>query len=85
MPWTSRETAPANLPGYTQGQIVSGAQYRVRGLDFEVAGKLRGSPADGVGNHWWYQLTAADFQACQLSIFNIIFNKYINNNPDIHL
>ena len=36
----ARETAPANLPGYTQGQIVSGAQYRVRGLDFEVAGKL---------------------------------------------
>lgn len=31
-----------------------------------TAGKLRGSPADGVGNHWWYQLTAADFQACQL-------------------
>ncbi len=20
-----------------------------------TAGKLRGSPADGVGNHWWYQ------------------------------
>jgi hypothetical protein len=31
-----------------------------------TAGKLRGSPADGVGNHWWYQLTAADFQDCQL-------------------
>lgn len=31
-----------------------------------TAGKLRGSPADGVGNHWWYQLTAADFHACQL-------------------
>lgn len=31
-----------------------------------TAGKLRGSPADGVGNHWWYQLTATDFQACQL-------------------
>lgn len=31
-----------------------------------TAGKLRGSPADGVGNHWWYQLTAADFQTCQL-------------------
>lgn len=32
-----------------------------------TAGKLRGSPADGVGNHWWYQLTAADLQACQLA------------------
>lgn len=31
-----------------------------------TAGKLRGSPADGVGNHWWYQLAAADFHACQL-------------------
>lgn len=31
-----------------------------------TAGKLRGSPADGVGNHWWYQLGMADFQACQL-------------------
>lgn len=31
-----------------------------------TAGKLRGLPTDGFGNHWWYQLTAADFQACQL-------------------
>ncbi|WP_349319080.1 NYN domain-containing protein [Mycolicibacterium canariasense] len=31
-----------------------------------TAGKLRGSPADGVGNHWWYQLALADFQASQL-------------------
>ena len=36
----ARETAPANLPGYTSGQIVGGAAYRVQGLDFEVAGKL---------------------------------------------
>jgi catecholate siderophore receptor len=36
----ARETAPANLPGYTSGQIVAGAAYRVRGLDFEVAGKI---------------------------------------------
>lgn len=31
-----------------------------------TAGKLRGSPTAGVGNHWWYQLTTADFHACQL-------------------
>lgn len=31
-----------------------------------MAGKLRGSPGAGVGNHWWYQLTANDFHACQL-------------------
>ncbi len=31
-----------------------------------TAGKLRGTPGDGVGNHWWYQLTADDFRCCQL-------------------
>ncbi len=36
----ARETAPAGLPGYTSGQIVAGAAYRVRGIDFEAAGKL---------------------------------------------
>lgn len=32
----------------------------------QLAGKLRGRPTDGVGNHWWHQLTPADFQTCQL-------------------
>jgi catecholate siderophore receptor len=36
----ARETAPANLPGYTSGQIVAGAAYRVNGVDFELAGKI---------------------------------------------
>jgi catecholate siderophore receptor len=36
----ARETAPAGLPGYTSGQIVAGAAYRVLGLDFEAAGNL---------------------------------------------
>ena len=36
----ARETAPANLPGYASGQIVAGAAYRVRGVDFEAAGNL---------------------------------------------
>jgi catecholate siderophore receptor len=36
----ARESAPNGLPGYTSGQIVAGAAYRVRGLDFEAAGKL---------------------------------------------
>jgi len=36
----ARETAPAGLPGYTSGQIVPNAAYRVRGLDFEAAGNL---------------------------------------------
>jgi catecholate siderophore receptor len=36
----ARETAPAGLPGYTSGQIVPNAAYRVRGIDFEAAGKI---------------------------------------------
>jgi catecholate siderophore receptor len=36
----ARETAPSGLPGYTSGQVVAGAAYRVRGLDFELAGKI---------------------------------------------
>lgn len=31
-----------------------------------LAGKLSGNHDNGVGNHWWYQLNAADFQQCQL-------------------
>lgn len=31
-----------------------------------LAGDLQGTPADGVGNHWWYQLTAQDLQQHQL-------------------
>jgi catecholate siderophore receptor len=36
----ARETAPSGLPGYTRGQIVAGAAYRVQGVDFELAGKI---------------------------------------------
>jgi hypothetical protein len=32
-----------------------------------LAGDLRGTTAEGVGRHWWAQLTAADFAAHQLS------------------
>lgn len=31
-----------------------------------LAGDLRGKASDGVGGHWWTQLTAADFAAHQL-------------------
>lgn len=31
-----------------------------------LAGALRGGPADGVGRHWWRQLTVADLKASQL-------------------
>jgi NYN domain len=33
----------------------------------QLAGALRGTPADGVGRHWWRQLAAADLFAHQLS------------------
>ncbi len=32
----------------------------------QLAGDLRGTPNDGVGRHWWYQLTCADLQNHQL-------------------
>ncbi len=31
-----------------------------------IAGDLRGSPSDGVGNHWWRQLSDTDIRAHQL-------------------
>ena len=31
-----------------------------------LAGALRGQPSDGVGNHWWHQLSPADLRASQL-------------------
>jgi hypothetical protein len=33
----------------------------------QIAGDLRGRAEDGVGRHWWYQLTAADFRNHQLA------------------
>ncbi|MGH3224454.1 MAG: NYN domain-containing protein [Streptosporangiaceae bacterium] len=31
-----------------------------------LAGALRGQPSDGVGSHWWRQLSPADLRACQM-------------------
>ncbi len=31
-----------------------------------LAGALRGHPSDGVGNHWWRQLSSAVLRACQM-------------------
>ena len=59
----------ATLTAWCEGQGIAYAGVPVGTINptrSHTAGKLRGSPADGVGNHWWYQLTAADFQACQL-------------------
>jgi catecholate siderophore receptor len=36
----ARETAPAGIPGVTSGTILANAAYRVKGLDFELAGKI---------------------------------------------
>jgi hypothetical protein len=33
----------------------------------QLAGALRGGPADGVGRHWWRKLLAADFTGHQLA------------------
>ncbi|MFT4187056.1 MAG: NYN domain-containing protein [Aeromicrobium sp.] len=33
-----------------------------------TAGALNGAPADGVGGHWWYQLTPADLFGAQLPV-----------------
>lgn len=33
-----------------------------------VAGDLRGDPASGAGQHWWYRLTANDFREHQMPI-----------------
>ncbi|MEZ5260007.1 MAG: NYN domain-containing protein, partial [Ilumatobacteraceae bacterium] len=32
-----------------------------------TAGALRGKPSDGVGRHWWYQLTDQDYRSNQMS------------------
>lgn len=34
--------------------------------DSDLAGKLAGGHADGVGNHWWYQMTPCDWYSHQL-------------------
>ncbi|UOE44039.1 NYN domain-containing protein [Agromyces larvae] len=47
----ARKRVPVGLVNPTKG-------YR--------AGKLGGSVADGVGSHWWYQLTADDLKSAQL-------------------
>ncbi|MBW8700837.1 6-hydroxy-3-succinoylpyridine 3-monooxygenase HspA [Streptomyces sp. MBT84] len=33
----------------------------------QLAGDLRGTPSEGVGSHWWRQLSAMDFQQNQLA------------------
>jgi hypothetical protein len=38
----------------------------VNPADRYTAGALSGSPGEGVGGHWWYQLAATDLRACQL-------------------
>lgn len=32
-----------------------------------LAGDLRGNPSDGVGRHWWHQLSASDFRNHQMT------------------
>lgn len=48
---TVRERVPVGTVNPTKGTLV---------------GKLKGSPQDGAGNHWWCQVAVADLIACQL-------------------
>jgi hypothetical protein len=49
---------------YTRGQVPVGL---INPSPNYLAGALRGKPSDGVGNHWWHRLSAADLRACQLA------------------
>jgi hypothetical protein len=49
----------------------------------QLAGKLRGRQTDGVGNHWWYQLTPADFHSCSLPTQQAVYsNRHRGDMPD---
>lgn len=48
----ARQTVPLGLVNPTRGY---------------TAATLSASAATGAGNHWWYQMNAADFRACQLA------------------
>ena len=48
---------------YARGQVPVGL---VNPSSNYLAGALRGQPSDGVGNHWWHRLSAADLRECQL-------------------
>ena len=48
---------------YARGKVPIGM---INPTDGQTAGALRGEPGDGVGDHWWQQLTADDFRAAQL-------------------
>jgi len=43
-----------------------------------LAGRLRGRKTDGVGGHWWYQLSCTDFNTHQLPTS---IGKYIKPQP----
>jgi len=52
------------LPIHTARKLVPVGHVNPRGGYF--AGDLTGTPAEGVGRHWWRKLTPADFQSHQL-------------------
>lgn len=49
---------------YARGQVPVGL---INPSSNYLAGALRGQPSDGIGNHWWHRLSAADLHACQLA------------------
>jgi hypothetical protein len=59
-----QENDPLQFPvSYARGLVPVGL---VNPSPNYLAGALRGHPSDGVGNHWWHRLAAADLHACQL-------------------
>jgi len=48
---------------FTRGMVPVGV---VNPSPDRLAGALRGQVGDGVGDHWWYQLTASDLKRHQL-------------------
>lgn len=49
--------------GYARGRVPVGLVNPTAGYP---AGAMNGDAADGVGRHWWYQLTPEDLGRCQL-------------------
>lgn len=49
---------------YARGRVPVGLVNPTKGFP---AGAMNGHPGAGAGGHWWYQLTSADLQACQMA------------------
>jgi hypothetical protein len=74
--WLNLEALANDLIGRRNDWVAAGATierlvYCTARIDKNpsrsyLAGDLAGNPGDGVGGHWWLQLTAADYRRHQL-------------------